>query len=102
MSFAFPLPLKTARPTPVCPVIDRRRPRLMLSAARHGLSLYRRERDLPRLLLRRTGQCPLDALTEAEAQAETARRTGAATYSFARHIDLLVALLAEQRLDRTA
>lgn len=90
-----------AQPVTACPtVLDRRRPRLLLSAARHGLALYRRDRDLPRLLPRAMGQPPLDALTEAEARAETARRGGEATYSFARHIDLLIALLAEQRLAR--
>lgn len=77
---------------------DRRRPRLLLGAARHGLSLYRRDRDLPRLLSRHFGKAPLDALTEIEANIEQARRTGSATYSFARHIDILIALLAEQRL----
>lgn len=82
---------------------DRRRPRLLMTAARHGLSLYRRERDLPRLLT--TGESrmpPLDALYAAEARFEAARRKGAATYSFARHIEVLIALLAELRLTLAA
>lgn len=84
-------------------VTDRRRPRLLLSAARHGLSLYRRDRDLPRLLtLGESRMPPLDALFAAEARFETARRSGTASYSFARHIEVLIALLAELRLTLTA
>lgn len=108
MSFSFAPTSQAARPVPVpapvpAPVpdqvTDRRRPRLLLSAARHGLSLYRRDRDLPRLLtLAESRMPPLDALFTAEARIETARRNGAATYSFARHIEVLIALLAELRL----
>ncbi len=96
MSYSFPLP-PLAQPVPL-PVADRRRPRLLLNAARHGVPLYRRDRDLPRLVARGLGQSPLDTLTEAEARAETARRSGQASYSFARHIEILVALMVEQRL----
>lgn len=102
MSFNFPPPRHADAATdpfvPQVTVADRRRPRLLLSAARHGLALYRRDRDLPRLMARASGQRPLDLLTEAEARAEADRRSGAATYSFSRHIDLLVALIAEQHL----
>ena len=92
-----PVPELVPEPVPE-PVTDRRRPRLLLGAARHGLALYRRDRDLPRLLARSDGLRPLDALTETEARCEAARRTGAATYSFARHIEVLIALLAERQL----
>ena len=108
MSFNFPPPRPTEQPAAPNaapnlahmpePVTDRRRPRLLLGAARHGLALYRRDRDLPRLLARSEGLRPLDALTEAEARCETARRSGAATYSFSRHIEVLIALFAERQL----
>lgn len=98
MSFSFPPPRPEEAPVVLPQVVDRRRPRLLLSAARHGLPLYRRDRDLPRLTARAQGQTPLDALTEAEARMESSRRSGGATYSFARHIELLIALLAEERL----
>lgn len=100
MSFSFPPPRPDRLLPALSTVADRRRPRLLLSAARHGMALYRRDRDLPRLTARTTGQTALDALTEAESCAEAARRNGEASYSFAAHIDLLVALLTEQRLDR--
>jgi hypothetical protein len=38
------------------------------------------------------------ALAEAEAAQERARRAGTAGYSCLRHVDLLIALLAEMRL----
>lgn len=99
MSFNTPHARFAAAPAAVLlPVTDRRRPRLLLTAARHGLALYRRDRDLPRLMARSTGQSALDALTESEARIEAARRSGAANYSFARHVEALVALLAERRL----
>ncbi len=98
MSFRFAPPRANRQPVLPATAPDRRRPRLLLTAARHGLALYSRDRDLPRLLARSQGQPPLDALAEAESRIEADRRTGSATYSFARHIDLLVALLAETRL----
>lgn len=100
MSFNF-MPTRAPDPrTPAPPpaVLDRRRPRLLLTAARLGLPLYRRDRDLPRLIARLSGLSPLDAITEVEARAEAARRSASATYSYARHIDCLIALLAERRL----
>lgn len=77
------------------------RPRLMVRAARLGMGDYRRDRDLRRLL--GTGRTPspaaaLPALMHAEADAEDIRQSGAATYNIARHVDLLIAVLAEARL----
>lgn len=77
-----------------------RRPRLMIRAARLGLSDYRRDRDLRRLL-GMAGAAPdraFRALLEAEEQAEITRISGDAGYSIARHVDLLIALMAEARL----
>lgn len=76
-----------------------RRPRLLMSAARHGLGEYRRARDLLRLL----GYCPSAAvavvdLAEMEASAEAARRAGSPAWSCTRHVEVLIALLAERAL----
>ncbi|MCU0908527.1 MAG: DUF6477 family protein [Rhodobacteraceae bacterium] len=78
-----------------------RRPMLLVRAARFGLTEYRRDRDLRRLLPTATLPSPaaaVDQLLAAEEDAETRRREGAATYSAATHVELLVALLAEARL----
>ena len=75
-----------------------RRPRLLIRAARFGLADYRRARDLKRLL----GLWPLPApqlvfmaLIEAEQRQEDRRAAGAAEYSVTRHVELLIALMAE-------
>lgn len=78
-----------------------RRPRLLVRAARHGLQDYRRDRDLTRLI--HTNACPrpeaaLEALLETEGMLEETRRAGDATYSIARHIEVLIAMMAEARL----
>lgn len=78
-----------------------RRPRLLMHAARFGLGEYRRERDLRRLL--RSGGSPeetVPSLLIAEAALEATRLSGDVGYSVARHIDVLIALLAEARLLR--
>lgn len=78
-----------------------RRPRLMIRAARIGAPDYRRERDLRRLLGPAGALSPdraLPALLDAEARAEATRMAGDAAYSIARHVDLLIALMAEARL----
>lgn len=80
---------------------DLRRPRLLVRAARHGLGDYRRERDLARLL---DGQRPasphraLAALVDCEAEIEAARQAGAAGYSPARHVEMLIAMMGEALL----
>lgn len=78
-----------------------RRPRLMIRAARIGVADYRRDRDLRRLLGAAASLVPeraLAALLDAEARAEATRMAGDAAYSIARHVDLLIALMAEARL----
>lgn len=78
-----------------------RRPRLLMRAARFGLGDYRRERDLKRLV---KGQSSPDQtvphLIEVEEALEATRVAGDASYSVARHIDVLIALLAEAQLLR--
>ena len=78
-----------------------RRPRLLIRAARLGLTDYRRERDLARLV-----NCPrppapalaLARLLDQEERLEETRRAGDASYSISRHVDVLIALMAEARL----
>jgi Family of unknown function (DUF6477) len=78
-----------------------RRPRLLMRAARFGLGDYRRERDLRRLV--RCGLSPEDTvptLMSVEAELEETRLAGDMSYSCARHIEVLIALMAEARLLR--
>ena len=78
-----------------------RRPRLLLQAARFGLADYRPERDLRRIGGLPSGALPpgaaLAALIAAEEALETIRKTGDAAYSITRHLEVLIALLAEAR-----
>lgn len=78
-----------------------RRPRLLMRAARFGLGDYRRERDLRRYV-DRTGspEETVTSLLTVEARLEATRQAGDATYSVARHIEVLIALLAEARFLR--
>lgn len=78
-----------------------RRPRLLIRAARFGLEEYNRERDLKRVM--KTGSAPTPAravscLMAEEARLEETRQTGDAAYSVARHVEVLIALMAEARL----
>lgn len=96
-----------------------RRPRLLMRAARIGLQEYRRDRDLRRILpqtlfstlkaaspeaavamMATQGAALLDWLTEEEGRNEAARRAATAGYSPLRHIEVMIALLAEMRLTR--
>lgn len=82
-----------------------RRPRLLISAARFGLADYDRSRDLKRLF-HASPPSParaVDKLIDEEATLEETRKSGGATYSIARHVDVLIALMSEaQMLRRTA
>ena len=76
-----------------------RRPRLLMRAARFGMEEYRRDRDLRRLMdgnLQPERTVP--RLLCEEALMEDTRRRGDAGYSVARHIEVLIALMAEARL----
>ncbi len=86
---------------PVTLVAELRRPRLLVRAARAGLADYSRRRDLGRVM--RTAEAPgpdraLSALLAEEGRIEATRRAGDASYSFVRHIELLIAMMAEARL----
>ena len=105
----------------IAPVTEEnlRRPRLLMRAARIGLQEYRRDRDLRRILpqtlfsalkaaspeaavamMATQGAALLDWLTEEEGRIEAARRAATAGYSPLRHIEVMIALLAEMRLTR--
>ncbi|SMX35164.1 DUF6477 family protein [Actibacterium lipolyticum] len=78
-----------------------RRPRLLIRAARFGIADYRRERDLSRLVKLARTPSPthaLGALLEQEERMEATRQAGDASYSIARHVELLIAMMAEARL----
>ncbi|MDK3020342.1 DUF6477 family protein [Pseudodonghicola flavimaris] len=82
----------------------RRRPRLLLRAARIGARDYRRGAHLPRLL--GYGQLPATApallrLLEIEDEYDSQRRAGDAGYSLVRHLDVLIALIGEAELLQT-
>ena len=82
-----------------------RRPRLLAQAARFGAEDYRREAHLRRLLGRPNLPGPAEAaliLMEREAEMNAARVAGLASYSFADHVYLLIALVGEARLLRAA
>lgn len=72
------------------------RPRLLIAAARRGLALYDRNRDLgPILRTPRAPDRPADHLLRLEQQLEHDRRAGTGVYSASRHIAVLTALMSE-------
>lgn len=81
------------------------RPRLLTRAARLGANEYRREAHLQRLLgygqLPRTGEALLQLLQH-ESTINAQRTSGDAGYSLTRHVDLLIAIVAEARVLRTS
>ncbi|MEM1236616.1 MAG: DUF6477 family protein [Pseudomonadota bacterium] len=78
-----------------------RRPRLLISAARHGVMEYDRQGMLKKLLGQEALPCSAEAalrLMEIEAGHNEARINSDATYQTARHVDVLIALMAEASL----
>ena len=78
-----------------------RRPKLLIRAARFGLADYNRDRDLRRVMRAPAAPTPATAvsrLLEEEAHLEDIRKSGGAAYSPARHVEVLIALMAEARL----
>lgn len=77
-----------------------RRPRILIRAARAGVTEYRRDRDLKRFIKNpksATTQAAFDALITEERRLESVRARGDATYSVQRHVAVLTALIAEAR-----
>ena len=84
---------------------QRRRPPLLVQAARIGAAGYHRDRALRRHLgwLRPPGNgAALSALMQLEEELEERRRDRDAGYSPARHVDVMIAVIGEARLMRTA
>ena len=78
-----------------------RRPGLLIRAARFGLSEYNRDRDLRRLMKNVSPPSPARALgylLEEEQRLEETRKAEDPTYSINRHIEILIAVMAEARL----
>lgn len=75
-----------------------RRPRLLIRAARLGMEDYRRDRDLGRLTDCATPESALPRLLEQEDALERTRISGDAAYSVTRHVDVMIALMAEVRM----
>ncbi len=75
-----------------------RRPKLLVRAALLGRANYNRNRVLKRLIRGLTTPSPQRAimsLLPVEANLEAARCTGDASYRASRHVEVLIALLAE-------
>ena len=82
-----------------------KRPRLLISAARIGLEDYRRDIHLPRQLgpsNPRSSQDALSQLIEIEQQMNTNRTTAEASYSVARHVEVMIAMMGEARILRAS
>lgn len=78
-----------------------KRPPLLVRTARFGLDDYNRVLHLRRLLKSETPPGPAQALVrllELEAVANENRRAKRAEYSVARHVEMLVAIMAEARI----
>lgn len=82
-----------------------RRPGLLIQAARLGVTEYRRDVHLRRLLdssrLPRSGEA-LFQLMEIEQDMNTQRTRRAAGYSVSRHVDLIIAMMGEARILRNS
>lgn len=77
-----------------------RRPRLLIRAARHGLTSYSRERTLSRVLTtpQTNANDVLSDLMRTEADIEATRKNGDMAYSVSRHLEVLIALMGEAAL----
>lgn len=79
-------------------VAQLRRPNLLVRAARFGFDDYVRNTHLKRILKTEIIPRPAPAvvaLLDIEQQLDIARKEKQATYSVARHVDVLIALMAE-------
>lgn len=75
-----------------------RRPQLLVEAALQGTQQYRRRRDLRRMLriaIPASPRAALEKLLPIEAALENRRLSVDKNYSYPRHVDILVALMAE-------
>ena len=82
---------------------DMRRPRLLVEAAAQGTRQYRRRRDLRRMLrvaIPSSPRAALEKLLPIEAALEERRLRVDKNYCYPRHVNILVALMAEARAFR--
>lgn len=82
-----------------------RRPRLLIEAARIGVTDYSREATLRRhlgYLHHPDSETALEELLEIEDELNQMRKDGNAGYSPARHVDVVIAMLGEARLIRAS
>lgn len=87
-------------PDPIAAFAELRRPRLLLASARIGAPDYCRDRDLNRALQGESpapGRATLACLLETEAELEDLRLQRTGNYSPARHVAVMIALVAEIR-----
>jgi len=78
-----------------------KRPKILVRAARLGLSNYTRDTDLPRITRTHksgSASATIDRLLNQEHRLENARKSGDASYSVHNHIRVLTAVLAEAHL----
>ncbi len=78
-----------------------KRPKLLIRAAKFGTQDYNRKRDLRRLTHSSRPPSParaLESLLNLEGQLEQVRRNGESSYSVAKHVEVLAAMMAEVRL----
>ena len=84
-------------------VMGLKRPKLLVRAAKFGLDDYARHYHLKRCLRRDDMPAPgraLVALLDLEKQLNSERETKSGNYQLARHIEVLVAIMAEAQLFR--
>lgn len=82
-------------------ILDLRRPPLLIRAARAGTGHFDRQRDLKRLIRVTAAPAPSRSITlllDEEAELEESRKTQNPSYSPLRHIEVLIAVIAETRL----
>ncbi|MEM6375308.1 MAG: DUF6477 family protein [Pseudomonadota bacterium] len=80
-----------------------KRPRLLINAARLGISDYRRDAHLTRHLGNEAPDNAKEALRQLmaiEHDLNQERETQAASYSVARHVEIMIAMMNEARLLR--
>lgn len=77
-----------------------RRPKILIRAARAGVSDYRRDRDLKRLLRNPNtapAQLAIGPLLAEEGRLEATRTSADRSYNVQRHVAVLTAIIAEAR-----
>ncbi len=82
-----------------------RRSRLLVTAGRLGAQDYQRERDLKRLISCTSMPGPRQAimqLLQAEAALEDSRKLDDGQYSCIRHVEVMIALIAEAALIKSS